>query len=157
MHIKEIRPGDVIEIEPSYFKLLYLENAANRFNVGDDLRLLHDITRLQELWEEIEKRLSSKTQNITQNWNMSQIYAFWEDVRKRRDYGKDEFERFVKSDLVNILKIYPQSGEKAEELFDDFLQATKDGLLDLCLHWNLQIRKVKPIKEGKKCVKICMR
>jgi len=157
VHIKEIRPGDVIEIEPSYFKLLYLENAANRFNVGDDLRLLHDITRLQELWEEIEKRLSSKTQNITQNWNMSQIYAFWEDVRKRRDYGKDEFERFVKSDLVNILKIYPQSGEKAEELFDDFLQATKDGLLDLCLHWNLQIRKVKPIKEGKKCVKICMR
>lgn len=134
VHIKEVRPGDVIEIEPSYFKLLYLENAADRFIVGDDLRPLHDIRRLQELWKEVRSRLESKT------WSMSQIYAFREELKRRRAYKSDEFERFVKTDLINVLDIYPQ---RDKELFDKFVQAVKDDLLDLCLHWNLQVRKEK--------------
>ena len=136
MHVKEIQQNDQIKIEPSYFTLLYLDNAANRFKVSDDLRPLDDIHRLQKLWGKIEKRLASKT------WSLSQIYAFWEDVRKRQVYDVNNFERFVKSDLINILNI---GSQKDRQLFEEFLQATKDELLDLCLYWNLQIRKTKSI------------
>lgn len=144
VHVKEIRPNDEIKIEPSYFTLTYLEDAVDRFRIGNALRPLHDITQLQKLFRKIEDRLKSRT------WSMSQIYAFWEDVRKRQDYGENNFEKFVKSDLINILKIYPQTDKKDKEMFEEFLQGAKDGLLDLCLHWNFQIRKVKPTKEGEK-------
>ena len=137
VHVKEIQQNDQIKIEPSYFTLFYLENAADRFKIGDALRPLHDIYRLQIFWKKIKDRLESK------NWSMSQIHAFWEDIRKRRGYDEHNFEKFVQSDLINILKTHPQ---KDREMFEEFLQVAKDELLDLCLHWNLQIRKVKPTK-----------
>ena len=136
VYVKELQPNDRIKIEPSYFKLFYLENASDRFKVGEDLRPLDDIHRIKNLWIKLESKVQS----------LSQVYAFWEDVEKRRSYKDDEFERFIKSDLINILKIKPQ---KDKELFKEFLEATKDGLLNLCLHWNLQVRKRKLKEEVK--------
>lgn len=133
-HVKSIETGDVIEIEPSYFKLLFLEKAADRYRVGDELRPLHDLKRLQELWKEIRSRLKAKT------WSSSQIYAFRDEVRRRSVYGSEGFEEFIKADLINILDISPA---KEKELFDKFILALKDELLDLCLFWNLQVKKDK--------------
>jgi hypothetical protein len=79
--------------------------------------------------------------------SISRLHAFWEEITKRRDYRDDNFEKFVKSILINVLEISPQKDKK---LFDTFLQATKDGLLELCLKWNLQVRKIKPLREGAK-------
>jgi len=135
-HIKEIEEGDKIEIEPSYFKLFYLENAADRFRIDEDLKPLDCIHDLKNLWKKIKNKLKSKT------WSISQIYAYWEEVKRRREnYDKDTFEKFVRAALTNILEIKPQSKE-----FNLFFQATVNNILDLCLHWNLQVRKVK-IKE----------
>lgn len=133
-HVKSIETGDVIEIEPSYFKLLFLEKAADRYRVGDELRPLHDLKRLQELWKEIRSRLKAKT------WSSSQIYAFRDEVRRRSVYGSEGFEEFMKANLINILDISPA---KEKELFDKFILALKDELLDLCLFWNLQVKKDK--------------
>ena len=139
VHVKEIKENDKIKIEPSYFRLFYLENAADRFRVDEDLKLLDYIHYLKKLWEEIESKLKSKT------WSISQIYAYWEEVRKRRqEYDENTFERFAKAALTNILEIKPQ---KDKELFDLFFQATMDRSLDLCLYWNFQVRKIK-LKEG---------
>ncbi|RLE10140.1 hypothetical protein DRJ04_09400, partial [Candidatus Aerophobetes bacterium] len=101
---------------------------------------LDDIKRLDELWYEIQNILKAKKLGI------SQLYAFWQEVEKRRiDYkGDSVWEDFVKSALINILKLSPQ---KDDELFNKLFQATKDGLLNFCLHWNLQVRKTKPGKQ----------
>ena len=133
VHVKEIKENDKIKIEPSYFRLFYLENAADRFRIDEDLKPLDCIHYLKKLWKEIEGRLKSKT------WSISQIYAYWEEIRKRRrEYDEDTFERFAKAALINILEI-----KLHEELFYLFFQATMDHSLDLCLYWNFQVRKTK--------------
>ncbi|RLE44854.1 CRISPR-associated protein Csx11 [Candidatus Woesearchaeota archaeon] len=133
VHVKEIRKNDKIKIEPSYFRLSYLENAADRFRIDEDLKPLDYIYHLKKLWKEIEDKLKSKT------WSTSQIYAYWEEVRKRRkEYDEDTFKKFVRAALINILEIKPQNKE-----FNLFFQATMDNTLDLCLYWSFQVRKVK--------------
>lgn len=79
VHIKEIEENDGIKIEPSYFRLFYLENSADRFRVEEDLKSfpLDYIHHLKKLWKEIENRLKSKI------WSVSQIYTYWEEVKKR--------------------------------------------------------------------------
>jgi len=140
VHVKELRVNDCIEIEPSYFKMVYLESAADRFRIDENLRALDDIERLDDLWNDIQNILKTK------NLGISQLYAFWQEVEKRRiDYkGDSVWEDFVKSALINILKLSPQ---KDTELFNKLFQATKDSLLNICLHWNLQVRKTKPEKQ----------
>ncbi|MHA1252226.1 MAG: CRISPR-associated protein Csx11, partial [Candidatus Helarchaeota archaeon] len=130
VHLKELKENDIIKIEPSYFKLFYLENASDRFKVDEDLRPLDDIHRIKRLWEKIKFKVNS----------MSQIYAYREDIRKRRSYDQSEFKRFIKSDLINILNVSPIEDC---DLFKEFYQATKDGLLEICLYWNFQVRKKK--------------
>ncbi len=141
VHVKELRLNDCVNIESSYFKLAYLDNAAERFRIGDELRPLDDIKRLDELWNDIKTILDSK------NLGISQLYAYWYEVKKRyEDYNGDPtWEKFIKSSLTNILQISP---EKDRELFDKSFQATKVGLLDLCLRWHLQVRKIKPQRSG---------
>ena len=133
VHVKEIKKNDKIKIEPSYFRLFYLENAADRFRIDEDLKSLDYIYHLKKLWKEIEDKLKLKT------WSTSQIYAYWEEVRKRRkEYDEDAFKKFVRAALINILEIKLQNKE-----FNLFFQATMDNTLDLCLYWNFQVRKVK--------------
>ncbi len=140
VHVKELQINDCIKIETSYFKISYLESASERFQIGDNLRPLDDIKRIYYIWEDIQHILKSKELSI------SQLYAFWQEVKKRyEDYkGDSVWESFVKSCITNILKISP----KETNLFDKFFQATKDGILDLCLHWNLQVKKLKPKTKG---------
>lgn len=146
VHVKELKVNDCIKIETSYFNLSFLENASDRFRIGDDrfrigdgLRLLDDIKRMDDIWNEIQKIVRSKKLGI------SQLYAYWQEVKKRyEDYGGNSvWENFVKSSLINILKLSPKEDK---EVFNKLFQATKDGLLDICLHWNLQVRKIKPAK-----------
>ena len=141
VHVKELKQNDCIRIETSYFKMSYLESASERFQIGDNLRPLDDIKRIDSIWEDIQRILKSKGLGI------SQLYAFWQEVKKRyEDYrGDSVWEDFVRSCLTNILKISPQN---EKNLFDELFEATKDGALDLCLHWNLQVRKIKPKTEG---------
>ncbi|MHA1338823.1 MAG: CRISPR-associated protein Csx11 [Promethearchaeota archaeon] len=135
VYIKEIKKNDIIEIEPSYFKLFYLGNAADRFKVNDDLKPVDYIHFLKILWKEIEKKLKLKI------WTISQINTYWDEIKKRRQsYDEDTFKQFVKSALINILKINPQ---KDKDLFNLFFQTTMNEILDLCLYWNFQIRKIK--------------
>jgi len=136
VHVKELKTGDEIKIEPSYFTLAYFENASDRFNIGDNLRPIDDIKRIDDIWKDIQNIFKSKELGI------SQLHAFWQEVKKRYDdyRGDSVWEDFVRSSLVNILKISPQ---KEKELFERLFQATKDFTLDLCLHWNLQVRKIK--------------
>ena len=143
VHVKEIKKNDKIMIEPSFFRLFYLENAADRFRVDEDLEPLDYVHRLKNIWKEIEDRLRSKT------WSISQIYAYWEEVRKRRrSYDKDAFKKFVRAALINILEIKPSEVKPQDkELFNLLFRATMDRSLDLCLHWNFQVRKIK-LEEG---------
>ncbi len=135
VHVKKLQSADSVSIEPSYFKLSFLESAADRFKIDESFRPLDDMHRLNELWNKIETKLRSN------EWSISQLYAFWQETKKRYEYygGDIVWENFVKSSIKNMLKISPQSDD-GKELF----QVTKDGLLDLCLCWNLQVRKIKP-------------
>ncbi len=141
VHVKELKLNDCVEIETSYFKIVFLESAADRFKIDDNLRAIDDIKRLKDLWTDIENIISSK------KIGLSQIYAFWEETKRRyKDYKGDEvWEKFVGTSLTNILKISPVEDR---ELFDKLFESIKDGLLELCLYWNLQVRKVKFQKGG---------
>ncbi|RLE44869.1 hypothetical protein DRJ16_01175 [Candidatus Woesearchaeota archaeon] len=141
VHVKEIKENDKIKIDPSYFRLFYLENAADRFIIDEDLKPLDHVHYIKNLWKEIENRLKSRT------WSTSQIYTYWGKVKKKREnYDKENFKKFVKAALTNFLGIGPQ---KDKELFDLLFQGTMDCSLDLCLYWNFQVRKAK-LKGGEK-------
>jgi len=138
-HVNEIKENDTIKIEPSYFRLFYLENATDRFRVDEDSKPLDYVRYLKKLWKEVESKLKSKT------WTISQIYAYWGEVRKRRqNYDDETFEKFVRAALINILRIKPQKDEK---LFELFFEATINGFFEECLYWNFKVRKIK-LKEG---------
>ena len=140
VHVKVLEKNECIEIETSYFTLTYLETAADRFRIDDNLRPLDDIKHVDKLWQDIQKILKKK------NLGTSQLYAFWQEVKKReKDYKRDStWENFVKSSITNILKV---SNQENSNLFSNLFQAVKDGLLDFCLNWNLQVRKIKPEKK----------
>ncbi|MEA2006295.1 MAG: CRISPR-associated protein Csx11 [Acidobacteriota bacterium] len=137
VHVKELQPNDCVKIETSYLKITFFETASDRFKVDEKLLPLDDLKRLDEIWSDIQSIISSKRIDI------AQIYAFWQEFKKRyEEYSGDlVWESFVKSSLTNIFKLSPT---KDSELFNKLFQATKDGLLDLCLYWNLQVRKIKP-------------
>lgn len=143
VHVKELKPNDCIKVEPSYLKITFLEKASDRFRIDKNLRPIDDIKRLEEIWDDLQGIVDSKGIGI------AQIYAFWQDVKKRyEEYSGDVvWENFVKSSLTNIFKLSPV---KDSELFNKLFQATKDGLLDLCLYWNLQVRKIKLEKQEAK-------
>jgi hypothetical protein len=138
VHVKELRCGDCIQIDTSYFKLFYLENASDRFRVDEGLRPVDEIHRLKDLWKKIEDNLNSK------KWSISQLYAFWQEVNKRKeDYKTDKvWKDFTKSAITNILEVIPK-----DSLFDEVLKATENGLFNLCLYWYLQVKKLKQQKK----------
>ncbi len=140
IHVKKLKEEDTILFEPAYFKMIFLENNADRFRVDENLRPLDDIRKLDELWKDIEDIVKKKGIGI------AQIYAFWQETEKRRkDYGTDSiWGNFVKTCITNILKIKENF---EQELFNRIFYSTKTGLLDLCLNWNLQVRKIKPGKK----------
>ncbi len=134
VHVKELIENDEIMIETSYFKLFYLEDAADRFRIDEDLRPLDHVKYLKELWNEIEDRLRSKI------WSVSQVHSFLEEIRKRRqNYTEEGFKTFVNAALVNILGIKQSTNKK---MFKLFFRAAIDQTFDLCLFWNFQVRKI---------------
>ena len=146
VRVKELKNNggvqDEIQIEASYLRLLFMESSGDHFYAGEKLRLLDDIWRVQKLWLEIEEKIKSK------KWSISKIYAVWEEVLESRKKFKDDlvWEPFAKTSLKNILGLSPGSEEGNE-----FLQAAKDGLLQLCFYWHLQVRKVfSKLREGEK-------
>ena len=138
VHVKKLKKCDTIYIEPSYFKIAFLGSSSDRFKIDENLRPLDDIKRMIKLWDDIKDIVSRKKIGI------SRLYAYWQEVEKRRNYDNSTWEEFIKASITNILEVSPQE----EDLFNEILQATKDGLLSLCLFWNLQVRKIKPGKGG---------
>lgn len=137
VHVKKLQENDTIQIEPSYFKMIFLENASDRFKIDDDLRPIDDIRRVDELWNDIQKIIREKKLGI------AQLYTYWQEVEKRkREYDDNSVKaNFIKDSIINIFKISPQ---KEKSLLDKLFQTTLDGLLNLSLYWNLQVRKIKP-------------
>ncbi|MDI6895770.1 CRISPR-associated protein Csx11 [Methanocella conradii] len=133
VHVKELRINDSIKIDASYLKLAYLASASERFKIDENLRPLDDIKHIDELWKDIQKIINKN------NLGISQIYTYWNVVMEKcKSYDEKAWENFIKSSLINILNISPDKDE-----FKKLFQATKDGLLDICLNWNLQVRKLK--------------
>ncbi|ADA66505.1 CRISPR-associated protein, Csx11 family [Thermotoga petrophila RKU-10] len=135
VHIKEIKEKDRIKIEPSYLKLCYIEESSDRFNVDENLKFIDDIHHIKNLWEMVKRNLLSK------KWTLSQLYSFWRELERVKEYDEETFEYFLESNLINILGLNPSSGE-----FEFLKKAIEDGLFELCLHWNLQVRKEKAEK-----------
>lgn len=119
VHVKALQESDKVLIEPSYFKMVFLESTTDRFRIDENLRPIDDIQRLYELWNNIKKLAREK------NLGIAQLYAYWQEVEKRKkDYENDSLEKFVRDSLINILKISPA---KEKDLFDKLCNATLDG------------------------------
>jgi len=138
-HIKDIKQGDIILFDPSYFSLEYLDQASKRWRIGKELHSLNDFIRLQSLWDIISKKLENRT------WSMSDLYAYWQETSKIEESINDfDLKRqYIKVYMKNVLKLSENQNAKLH-LFETILETTQEGLLDLCLFWNLKIRKFKP-------------
>jgi CRISPR-associated Csx11 family protein len=130
VHVKEIKEKDGIKIETSYFKLCYIEEASDRFHVDENLKFTDDIHEIQHLWKVIECKLKS------QKWRVSQLYSFLEELERIKEYDEKTFEYFLESNLINIFGLNRSSNE-----FKLLKKVIEDGLFELCLYWNLQVRK----------------
>lgn len=134
VHVKELDNGDRIRIEPAFMALTYLESAADRFRVDDEIRPLDDIRRIQELWKRVNSH--AKQKNLT----TSKLRRFWSEIEMRKsDWADiDTFEKLVKSAITNELKVMPD-----DRLYDDLLEAIKDGTFSRCMSWYLKVKKEK--------------
>ncbi|MHA1679402.1 MAG: CRISPR-associated protein Csx11 [Promethearchaeota archaeon] len=135
-HVSEIKKGDHVLIDPSYFSLAYLERASDRWNMEEKVMSLHGLERIQQLWNAISTKSPEK------KWSKTQLQAYWQESIKWKESldDQDVYEKIIESMMKNMLKI-SRDGEK--ELFNTIFQATIDGLLDLCLFWNFQVCKFK--------------
>lgn len=132
VHVKEIEKGEKLKIEPSYFKLCYIEESSDRFYVDENFGFIDDIHTIQRLWKFVVDKLKSGI------WTVSQLYNFWEELERIKEYNGETFEYFLESSLINILGLNRSSNE-----FEFLKKAIKDDLFELCLYWNLQVRKEK--------------
>jgi len=134
VHVKELQSGDEITLEKSFFKLAYLENAADRFVIDEGFRGLDDIKRLDELWALFERNFE-----IEKKWSYSQVYTLWKELNRfDKEKAGSLWEEHVLSSLVNILEV------SEKKLLKQLICAAKDGLLELCLSWHMQVGKIKP-------------
>jgi len=132
VHVKALQFGDEIMLEKSLFKLAYLGNAADRFVIDEGLRVLDDIKRLIELWAMFERKFEDR------KWSYSQVCALWEELNRfDKEKAGSLWQEHVRSSLFNILEV-----NKEEEPY--LFCAVKDGLLERCLSWHMQIGKIKP-------------
>ncbi|MEJ2252316.1 MAG: hypothetical protein P8Y97_21980, partial [Candidatus Lokiarchaeota archaeon] len=138
-HIKEIKQNDDILFDPSYFSLEYLDRASKRWRMGENILSLNEFINIQPLWQDISNKLQH------QEWSISQLYAYWQEIFKLNEKFKDSDddskikEKYIKTCMKNILNL----SEDQDLIFKRMFKSTKEGLLDLCLFWNLKIRKFK--------------
>ncbi|WP_232503763.1 CRISPR-associated protein Csx11 [Thermotoga profunda] len=132
VHVKKMKKGDKLKIEPSYFKLCYIEESSDRFFVDENFGFIDDIHTIQCLWKFVVDKLKSGS------WTVSQLYNFWGEFEKIKKYDEKTSEYFLESNLINILGLDRSSNE-----FEFLKKAIKDELFELCLYWNLQVRKEK--------------
>jgi len=140
-HIKNIECSDIILFDPCYFSLEYLDKASKRWRIGEKFHSLNDFIRLQSLWDAISKKMRNGI------WSISHLHAYWKETTNIRDFTNDfdVKKHYIKACMKNILKLSKNQNTNST-FFNTILETTLNGLFDLCLFWNLQIKKSKPSK-----------
>jgi hypothetical protein len=142
VHVNDLKQGDEIEITPSRFTYLFLENTARRFRFDPerDVMLLDELPRLMKMWDDL------KSSGITDT-GLRNVQALLE--RKGEIWGRKskEFEHLAHTTLkeAGLFKRKDQNGNSLPDVVTP--QDVVSGRFARCLELHLYILKLK-IKES---------
>lgn len=135
IYLNELRCDNLVYLDPSYFKLAYINSAQDRFTINENLKPIDVIERYSILWDIFNKKL------MRNDWTLSQIYSFWELVEKKlKKYDNLKVKKeFLRTAMKNVLVLEQESAEW-KIISQSILE---DNIFHNCLYWNLKIRKKK--------------
>jgi hypothetical protein len=143
VHVKDLRLGDVVSVNPSRFTYLFLESTAQRFTFDSqkDVMLLDELPRLREMWKAICK---SPEMSGTK---LQAIHALFESKRQDWKLGEPTFEHPIADQAFYHLVETTLIRDKVQGV------AVKDvlnGCFRRCLDLHLHILKSHVSDEKKK-------
>jgi len=142
VHVNDLKQGDEIEITPSRFTYLFLENTARRFRFDPerDVMLLDELPRLMKMWDDL------KSSGITDT-GLRNVQALLE--RKGEIWGRDseEFKHLAHTTLkeAGLFERKDRNGNPLPDVITP--QDVISGRFARCLELHLYILKLK-IKES---------
>jgi len=142
VHMSDLKQDDVVQVTPSRFAYLFLENTARRFRFDPerDVMLLDELPRLMKMWNDL--RSSGITDTSLRN-----VQALLE--RKGETWGRDskEFEHLAHTTLkeAGLFERKDQNGNPLSDVVTP--QDVVSGRFARCLELHLYILKLK-IKES---------
>jgi hypothetical protein len=142
VHMSDLKQDDVVQVTPSRFTYLFLENTARRFRFDPerDVMLLDELPRLMKMWDDL------KGSGITDT-GLRNVQALLE--RKGETWGRDskEFEHLARTTLkeAGLFERKDQNGNPLPDVVTP--QDVVSGRFARCLELHLYILKLK-IKES---------
>ena len=142
VHMSDLKQDDVVQVTPSRFAYLFLENTARRFRFDPerDVMLLDELPRLMKMWNDL--RSSGITDTSLRN-----VQALLE--RKGETWGRDskEFEHLAHTTLkeAGLFERKDQNGNPLSDVVTP--QDVVSGRFARCLELHLYILRLK-IKES---------
>jgi len=111
VHVKDLKPGDKVQVAPSRFDFLWLDSAARRFEIqyGEDGRrparpsrpfYLEDLDRLASLWGCLQQLSRTQLKQTLQTIETARERWFGGDAG-RQSTGDETFRQFVADTLAN--------------------------------------------------------
>ena len=142
VHMSYLKQDDVVQVTPSRFTYLFLENTARRFRFDPerDVMLLDELPRLMKMWDDL------KSSGITDT-GLRNVQALLE--HKGETWGRDskEFEHLTRTTLkeAGLFERKDQNGHPLPDVVTP--QDVVSGRFARCLELHLYILKLK-IKES---------
>jgi hypothetical protein len=133
IYLNELRCDNLVYIDPSYFKLAYINSAQDRFTINENLKPIDAIDRYNLLWDIFYKKLERN------DWTLSQIYSFWELVEKKlKNYDNLNIKKEFLGNIMKNILVLEQETQEWKIIFQSILE---DNIFHDYLFWNLKIRK----------------
>ncbi|WP_031458274.1 CRISPR-associated protein Csx11 [Chloroflexus sp. MS-G] len=141
VHMSDLKQDDVVQVTPSRFAYLFLENTARRFRFDPerDVMLLDELPRLMKMWDDL------KSSGITDT-GLRNVQALLE--HKGETWGRgEEFEHLACTTLkeAGLFERKDQNGNPLSDVVTP--QDVVSGRFARCLELHLYILKLK-IKES---------
>ncbi len=142
VHVNDLKQGDEVEITPSRFTYLFLENTARRFRFDPerDVMLLDELPRLMKMWDDL------KSSGITDT-GLRNVQALLE--RKGETWGRNsEALKHLARTTLKEAGLFERKDQNGNPLPDVVTpQDVVSGRFDRCLKLHLYILKLK-LKES---------
>jgi len=134
IHVNDLKEGDTIRVTPSRLSYLFLGSTADRFpfNPKRDVLLLDDLSRLEEMWQQI---CASPDMSDTK---LRAIHTLFETKRVEWNLGEPTVESPITDETFRRLV---ETTLKVNHLPKEIVEDVLSGLFRRCIDLHLHILK----------------